>query len=326
MRAARPRHRPTPSAGPARVSRSGALAVGAVLLLSGCVAGSRTTTSTMGAATSAPSTTATATLPTDGASLAGSTPDPNAQPVPSGEGVPGDQFAQTIKDLVAAKGTVRMTMATPAGAAKAQVDTRTKAVRVEVDAAGRAVTLVHLGDRTWVRGAGTVEVPVPAPTPGTRSQRDVRRWLLLDPGGADAISAKLGAQAKVAQTVDPARFTAMLNGLLGDRTPRGDGAQVAFTVPPAQYLDAVSAPAALRGAVTKPVRLVVALDATGAPTSVTATVPTKKSDLVDRTEYARWGEPVTIEAPPADDVAPAPGSQRPTPTSTSTSTATAPPR
>ena len=326
MRAARPDLRPTPPAGPVRVSRGaggGVLALGTALLLSGCVAGSHTTTSTLGAATSAPTTTATATLPSDGASLAGTTPDPNAQPVPSGEGVPGDQFAQTMKDLIAAKGSVRMAMTTPAGAAKAQVDARTKAMLVEVDASGRAVTLVHLGDRTWVKGAGTVQVPVPAATPGARPKQDVRRWLLLDPSGTDAISQKLGTQARVAETLDPARFTAMLGGLLGDRTPRGDGAQVAFTVPATQYLDAVSAPAALRGAVTKPVKLVVVLDASGAPTSVTATIPTKKSDLVDRTEYSRWGEPVPIEAPAADDVAPAPGSQRSAATSSPTTSASA---
>ena len=102
-------------------------------------------------------------------------------------------------------------------------------------------------------------------------------------------------------------------------------------MPATQYLDAVSAPAALRGAVTKPVKLVVVLDASGAPTSVTATIPTKKSDLVDRTEYSRWGEPVPMEATAADDVAPAPGSPRAAATSTpsasaGTSTSTSPAR
>ncbi|AKT51269.1 hypothetical protein [Arsenicicoccus sp. oral taxon 190] len=288
--------------------RLGLLAVVTAAGLCGCVAGSSTSRSTLGAATSAPTSQATATLPTEGASLAGRTPDPNAQPVPTGEGVPGAEFGQTMRDVIAAKGSVRMAMTTVAGGATAQVDTRSKAMQVQVAAGGRTVTLVHLGDKTWVKGAGTVQVPLPPAKPGDRPRTDTRHWLQLDPGGADAISRKLGPQAKVAQTLDPGRFTGMLDGLLGDKTPRGDGSQVVFSVPPAQYLDAVAAPDALRSTVRKPVALVVLLDASGQPTSVTTTLTTDKGEVTDRTEYSRWGQPVSVEAPSPDDVAPAPGS------------------
>ncbi|MCH8613795.1 hypothetical protein [Arsenicicoccus dermatophilus] len=290
------------------------VATAVVLALSGCVAGSHTTRSTFGATSSSASGTPTTRLPVEGASLAGSTPDPNAQPIPTGEGVPGDELAQQIRTQVAAKGSVRMSMSTVAGAGEARVDTRTRAAQVSVTTGGRTVTLVTLGGRTWVKGAGTVEVALPAPTstaagaPPARPRTDTRHWLLLDPGGADAISRALGTQAQAASQVDPGRFTTMLPGLLGDRTPRGEGTQTAFSVPPTQYLDAVGAPAALRSAVTRQVRLVVVQDRQGVLTSVVATVPTARGEIVDRTEYSRWGEPAEIEEPPSDDVAPAPGS------------------
>ncbi|WP_409483753.1 hypothetical protein [Arsenicicoccus dermatophilus] len=289
-------------------------ATAVVLALSGCVAGSHTTRSTLGIASSTVPATPTTRVPVEGASLAGSTPDPNAQPIPTGEGVPGDELAQQIRALVSAKGSVRMSMSTVAGSAEARVDTRTRSAQVSVTTGGRTVTLVSLSGRTWVKGAGTVDVTLPPSTsstagaPSGRPRTDTRHWLLLDPGGADAISRALGDQARSASQVDPGRFTTMLPGLLGDRTPRGEGTQTVFSVPPTQYLDAVAAPAALRSAVTRQVRLVVVQDQQGVLTSVVATVPTARGEIVDRTEYSRWGEPAEIPEPPSDDVAPAPGS------------------
>lgn len=295
---------------PAKVVATAAVALVTALGVSACTMGSATVSSTMTAATAAPTSAgASATIPTASATLAGSGAATDAALQISGEAVPGSEYAADLTAKIKDAKTVTASFVSSAGSGSAKIDTSKHNLQLDVTGGAGPVSLLRIGGQTWVKGAGAV---------------DGKPWLLLDPSGADAISTKLGDVDALVNRVDPAAFPRLFTDTVGDKTPGPDGGtKIAWRIGAAQFLDVMGASAQQRSSITKPVDIALALDAVGLPTSLDVAYAVAGQVVNDRTTFRSWGVPVTLAAPAAAQVAPAPGSLgTPTPTAPPTATST----
>lgn len=266
--------------------------------VAGC-SGTVTVASTRSAAP-APSSAAVGVTPsTPPATLAGGGGTASQPPV-TGQAVPGSDVAKAVRDAVASQSSVRMSMTTAAGTADATVDLARKAVRLDTGTDTHPVSLVHANGSTWVKGAGTVSA---TSTAGVTE----RPWLLLRPDGTDVLSRKLGSAVNVEDSLRPAPFADLFEGLTGDRTPGADGgSHVSFWVPADTYVRVLRGDSALSAAITAPVVVELDLDSTSRPTHLVARMSVKGTQVVDDTTYSDWGAPVTVQTPAPDVVGVAP--------------------
>lgn len=266
--------------------------------VAGC-SGAVTVASTRSAAPASSSAAVGVTPSTAPATLAGGGGTATQPPI-TGSAVPGSEIAKAVRDAVGSQSSVRMSMKTAAGTADATVDLARKAVRLDTGAEANPVSLVHANGSTWVKGAGTVSA---TSTAGVTE----RPWLLLRPDGTDVLSRKLGPAVNVEDSLRPAAFVDLFEGLTGDRSAGADGgSRVSFWVPADTYVRVVRGDSALSAAITAPVVVEVDLDSANRPTHLVATMSVKGARVVDDTTYSDWGAPVTVQTPAPDVVGVAP--------------------
>lgn len=266
-----------------------ALATLVTLPLAGCVAGSATVTSNMTPATQGEAASSAAASVTKAPATLAGRAGASASPSLSGEGVPGAELATALTAAINDRSSVRLDLAGAAGTGTMLVDTKAQAAKLTLKIpSGRTYVLVRKDSATWIKGV---------------SKDPAKPWTALAADGSDPVSKQLGGSA-VFPPLNLTKFTGLFAGLLGDKTPSGDGSQVRFEVPAATYFQVMGGPSELRSAVTKPIDVVLKTDADGLPTSLVSTMVVKASPVVDTTTYSGWGKPVDVQAPGAALVAP----------------------
>ncbi len=296
-------------------------AVLAVALLAGCSAGSSTLAATSVAAQGAPSPSAAASSAapspsgavTPSASSAGSVPAaPRRLPAvrPNGT-IDGVKLAEATVAASRAAGSAHVvTRKSGAGAGGGEGDLTYTAqgvsVRMEMEIQGSPAAMLVLPGEYYLAMDGA---PLPAG----------KKWIKIDPKGGDEISTTLGP---LFSALDPKAMGAVSRDVMkgvtvtaGARKTVG-GTTVtpfSFTVAGANVSSMVERmlaglPAeqrkAVRGIVAKmSVKQTLLVDDTGLVwrDESTVTIPGQKAQTTV-TEYSKWGQKVTIEAPPAAEV------------------------
>jgi hypothetical protein len=157
------------------------------------------------------------------------------------------------------------------------------------------------------------------------AQKDGKPWVKLDPNGSDPLSKSLSAALKeTKKNSDPAQMIKQLEGageITATKQENLEGKQTthySVTVDIRKYaskadpdLKSLLDKAVEAGVTTYPVEVWV--DQESLPVRVTLATPftnpqTQQQESVNmRLDYTDWGKPVTVTAPPADQVGPLPG-------------------
>lgn len=164
-----------------------------------------------------------------------------------------------------------------------------KGVKAEIAASGMKLQLVAIGSLIYIKGL-----------PG------VSKWLKIDPKGTSSMDRAMASLGDFSKSSDPSTLVRYLNGAkgtkVGSETVAGKPTtHYRFTISPAAYAKAVGS-GALARAITSPITSNLWVGADNLPAKATSTVTAAGRTVTSTVLYSKWGQAVTISAPPASQV------------------------